>query len=325
MNRKELCLYRLKKIIKRIFHKKELQHISTAERASKLEKLYKTKMGKKLDLSNPKTFNEKIQWIKLFYNTQQMRQCVDKVSFKEYVNNRIGMGFTAKLFAVWNSPEEVHLDSIPYDSYVIKSNMSSDGRFIVIVKDASNIDVYSIEKEIKETWFDSSLLLTNSFCSAYYGLKPRVLVEEYIEGIGGVTNDYKILCFNGEPQLVYCAEEHFNTNGKSNENYPITMCDLNWNVLNVQYDNHPCNKNITPPPNFDEMMRIARILANPFPFVRVDFYDTNDTVLLSELTFYPSGGFISFNPPEFDDELGLLLTLPEPQKENQANISGAHT
>lgn len=315
MNRKEICLYRIKKVIKIVLHKKELQYIPIAERKLKLEKLYKRKMGKDLELNNPVSFNEKIQWIKLFYSTQEMRQCVDKVSFKDFVKNRIGDGFTAKIFAVWNTPEDVSLNSIPHNSYVIKSNMSSDGNFIIIIKDASNIDVDNIEKEIKETWFDSSLLLTNSFCSAYYGLKPKVLVEEYIEGIGGVTNDYKILCFNGEPQLVYCAEEHFSISGRSNSKYPVTMCDLNWNVLNVKYGNHPYNKNILPPPNFEEMLRISKILSKPFPFVRVDFYDTSDSVLLSELTFYPSGGFISFDPPEFDDELGSLLNLPMPNNE----------
>ena len=239
-----------------------------------------------------------------------MKQCVDKVLFKEYIAKKLGGGYTASVITVWSSPEEVDINSIKANKFVLKSNLQSDGKFIVLVNNKNDIDIDKTEAEIKKYWFDTRLLLTNSFCSAYYGAKPRVIVEEFIEEFAGVANDYKIFCFNGKPKFVYIAEEHFK-DGETNEVYPITFLDLEWSIMDVSYGNHTINPNVKKPCHWNEMIKIAEKLCIDFPFVRVDFFDTEEKLYLSELTFYPGGGLTPYHPVEFNKKLGDMFKLPK--------------
>lgn len=266
-------------------------------------------MGQDLNIDSPKTFTEKIQWMKLYYKHPDMKRCVDKVDFKDYVQEKIGDGYTAPIIAVWNSPEEVSLKSIKAKKFVIKSTLQSDGIFIVPVTDINQIDITSLEKEIKEKWFNTRLLLTNSYCSAYYGAKPRVVIEEFIEEFANAANDYKLFCFHGEPIFFYVAEDHFK-NGENQDIYPITFFDLKWKTMDIKYGDHTNNPNVKKPIHLDHMIELAKKLAEPFPFVRVDFFDTPTKLYLAELTFYPGGGLTKYHPESFNEELGSMLRLP---------------
>lgn len=296
----------VKQIMQRIFPKPELSEIPIGKRARMLKKFYKIRMGSELNLNDPKSFTEKLQWIKLYYHHPDMQRCVDKFLFKNYVSEKIGAGYTAPVIKVWNRPEEVDLLSIKERKYVLKSTLQSDGIFIIPVLDANKIDVNTIENEIKTKWFNTRNLLTNSYCSAYYGAKPRVIVEQFIEEFNGAANDYKIFCFHGDPAFFYVAEDHFK-NGENSLVYPITFYDLDWKPMDVQYGKHTTNPNIPEPKHKNEMIELAKKLSEPFPFVRVDFFDTKEKIYVAELTFYPGGGITPYHPESFNQKMGEMI------------------
>lgn len=293
---------------KYILPRPEMQYIPLKKREIMLKKFYEAKMGEKLDLNHVKTFTEKLQWMKLYYSDPNLRRCVDKYDFKQYVEEKLGEGYTARLIQVWNSPDEVSVANIPARKFVLKSTLQSDGNMIILVKDKSEVDIERVEQEIKNNWFDSRKLLTNSFCSAYYGAKPRVIVEEFVEEFANCANDYKLFCFHGKPEFFYVAEDHFK-NGENSITYPITFFDLDWRVMDVTYGNHVTNANVARPYHMDEMVQIAKKLSQEFPFVRVDFFDTENKLYLAELTFYPGGGVTPYYPESFNRKMGDMLHL----------------
>lgn len=296
-------------ISKKIFPRPEKQKMSVRKRARLIKNFYKNEMGKDLDLKNPETFTQKLQWMKLYYKHPDLRRCVDKYEFKQYIKEKLGDGYTAPLIQVWNSPEEVSIRDIPASKFVLKSTLQSDGKFIILVKDKAELDIDKVEKEIKTNWFDTRKLLTNSFCSAYYGAKPRVIVEEFVEEFANCANDYKLFCFHGKPAFFYVAEDHFK-NGENSSVYPIAFLDLDWNVMDVSYGAHTTNPHVGKAYHLQEMIQIAEKLSKDFIFVRVDFFDTEDKLYLAEMTFYPGGGATAYQPESFDKKMGDMLQLP---------------
>lgn len=313
MSLKKYIPLRLKVFIKKnvpFLKEKLISEQSEAKRIAGLQKLYKEKTEKELDLSSVQSFTEKIQWYKLFWYNPIMKKCVDKYAFKAYIKSKLGEGYTANLLAVWNKPGDVDIGKIDKDKFVIKSNSSSDGNYIKLITNKDNLNIEEIEKEIKENWFDKRKLLMNSYCRAYYGVKPRVIVEEFVEELAAAADDYKVFCFGGKPEMIYVAQEHFE-NGENKTLYPITFYDLNWNVLDISYGEHPVNPNVPRPKHLNEMIEIAEKLSADFPFVRVDFFDTDKKLYLAELTFYPGGGFTPYKPETADLLMGEKFRLPK--------------
>ena len=151
-------------------------------------------------------------------------------------------------------------------------------------------------------WLKPENLLINSFCRAYYGVKPLIIAEQYVEQLDGQLYDYKFFCFNGEAKFAYVATDHWDA-------YKISVYDLSWNKTDVHYGEYPGN-DVMKPKKLNEMIEIANKLAKEFPFVRVDFFETDDQLFLSELTFYPGGGFHDLKPDSVNYEWGNLLNLP---------------
>lgn len=298
----------VKNVVKKYLIPTEINKMPMAMRRERLIKFYEDKTGKKIDLDNPTLFTEKIQWMKLYYKNPDMSRCVDKIEFKKFIRERLGEGYTAELIDIWNSPREVDLKKLP-EKFVIKSNCQSDGKDIYIVKNKAHLDIEAVEKDIKEHWFDAKRTLCNSFCRAYYEVKPKVLIEEYIEEFDGKVNDYKLFCFQGVPKFFYVAEDHFK-NGENVDDYPITFFDLNWNAMDVKYGKHERNVKVKKPKHLVEMIDNAKKLSKGFPFVRVDFFDTEEQLYLAELTFYPGGGMTPYYPEAFDREMGEWLGIP---------------
>lgn len=266
--------------------------------------LYETKMGYRFDINNPVTFTEKIQWYKVFYDNGILEHIVDKALFKEYIMNVLGNGYTIPMYNVYSDLNLLEKDwsSLP-DEFVIKSTVQSDGNFIKIVHNKSDINFPLLKEELKD-WLNPYNTLINSFCRAYYRAKPRILIEQYMSQFDNQLYDYKIFCFNGIPYCVYVAMDHFNES-----NYPITFYDLEWNKMDVQYGNHRIG-NCPKPKHFDQMKSIAKKLSKGYPFIRVDFFDTDEKLYLAELTFYPGGGLTPYYPKEFNIVLGELFKLP---------------
>ena len=272
-----------------------------------IERKYKERVGLELNLDDPKRFTEKVQWRKLYEKDAKRSICTNKLTFKQYVQERIGRGYTAGLFDVWHRPEDVDLSAIPKQC-VVKSNCASEGRYCLVVSDKNSLDIEKEENAIKERWFDWRYLNTNSFNSAYYGIKPCVLVEEYLFDPSEM-DEYKFYCFDGEPKYLYRYSDHFKDGENMYGKYPVGIYTADWEYTEYRIGAFEREPEIEKPWCFDEMKRLSRILSKDFSFVRVDFFVTTEKLFVAELAFCPFAGLEPYHPTDFDYELGELWNL----------------
>lgn len=268
--------------------------------------LYKRKLGDEaeFDIKHPVLFNEKIVSYKVLYERDGLENIVDKFLFKKYIKNKLGEGYTIPMLGAWDKIDNLEKDweKLP-ERFVLKSTVQSDGKFIKVIKNKTDVDFSELKKELTE-WLKPSRTLINSYCYAYYHATPRILAEEYMENIDNQLFDYKIFCFDGKPYCFYVATNHF-----SDENYPITFYDLDWNMMDVHYGNHG-HQEVEKPVHLDEMIEIAKKLSEGFPFIRVDFFDLPDKLYCAEMTLYPGGGQTFYYPREFNLKMGEMFHFP---------------
>lgn len=284
----------------------------------KLEKgvtlLYKNNMGRELNLRNPVLFTEKIQWYKLFYNHPDLGRIVDKYTFKQYLNEKLGDRYTVPIYGMWTNISQIHKewDHLP-DCFVLKSTICDSGRNIIIIKRKHEVEFNEIKKELQQ-WFDPYNTLINSFCRAYHGTKPRIIAEQYVAQAAQL-NDYKFFCFNGNPFCIYAyGYTGRKISGDSgavtiSSTESVTFYDMSWNKLNVKWG-YASIGDVDKPEHFDEMIEISKKLSAGFPLVRVDFFEHKEKLFIAEMTFYPGGGLRIITPMEFDEKLGTLFELP---------------
>ena len=267
--------------------------------AETMSKIYfRIVLKQKLHLDNPQTFNEKIQWYKLFYcpNNPEVIICSDKYRIREYLRKKNLVKYAIPLIGVWERTEEIPWNDLP-DKFVLKCNHGC--AYNIICKDKNSIDKKKIMSQL-DKWLREDFGKFNAEIH-YSQIKPRIVCEEYLgDGIDNFLVDYKIHCFNGEPRFVLiCSDREGN---KSNYNY----YDLKWSRLD--YSNTQV-KEFKRPNSFDEMISISKIIANDFPFIRVDFYEINNQPIIGELTFVPAGGLDETLPKKADYEIGKMLSL----------------
>lgn len=256
--------------------------------------------GRKLNLRNPKTLNEKMQKLKLFeYNNNPLvTQCCDKYAVREYVK-KSGCGeILNELYGKWDDPALIEWDKLPQE-FVLKCNHGSGCN--IFCKDKQQLDK---EKAIQDlsNWMKADYGVTN--IELVYNQIPRcVIAEKYIETKDGKPpKDYKFFCSYGEPKFLFVACDRYEGNTK----FDFYTPDWKWiPVKNI----HPNAGSIEKPVFIDEMMMYARKLSKPFPIVRVDFYYENNQILFGELTFLHYGGMSPFDPPSYDEEFGQLFPL----------------
>ncbi len=269
-----------------------------------LKRVFEEKMGRPLNLKDPKSFSEMIQWIKLYYHDPIVSRCADKVLFKEFIKENLGEGYTAKTYAIWETAAEVNLRDIP-EQCVVKSNCSSDGNNILLVPDRSKVDLDKAEKDIKENWFDRLKLHTNSFANYYYEVQPKVYVEEYLKE----ADDYDILCFHGEPKFIYVKTEHFNNGINREVGYPMSFYTTDWKYIDAKYKDVPTRSDLERPFHLREMLEISRQLSKNLPFVRVDFFEDSRKLYVAEFSFAPWAGLRPYEPESLDYEMGKWLDI----------------
>lgn len=266
-----------------------------------LKILFRIKLGYSLNLSNPKTYNEKLQWIKLYDRNPLMTKCCDKFTVREYVSSKGLSGFLNELYWEGFNPEDIPFDDLP-NKFVIKVTHGST--FNIICTDKTKLDVSKVVKKCKK-WLKEDFL--PCYGEWFYGVeRPRIIVERYLEGDKGKPLfDYKFFCFNGEPRLIY-------VDTWKNGNHSINAYDLNFNLLEGVELGYPndINADIQPPDCLERMIQISRILAKDFNHVRVDLYYTEGKIYFGELTFTKGAGFGKIKPYEFDLEMGSWLNLP---------------
>lgn len=259
-------------------------------------------MGKRLNLENPQTFNEKLQWLKLYGRRPIDTVLSDKYAVKDYIANIIGPEYVIPLLGVWDSFDEINFDKLP-NQFVLKCTHDSGG--IVVCKDKSKFD-----KEAARVLFRRSLktdFYVYSRERAYKDIPRRIIAEEYKEDdVTKELRDYKFFCFDGEPKLLFVASDR-QTVGEETK---FDFFDMNYNHLPFT-NGHP-NADILPqkPSKFKEMKTLAAKLSQGIPHVRVDFYEVNGQVYFGEMTFSHWGGMVPFEPEEWDYTLGNWIKLP---------------
>lgn len=267
---------------------------------SYIKLVYRARMGEKINLENPKTFNEKINWLKIHNRKQEYIKMVDKCEAKKYAENIIGEEYIIPTLGVYEKFEDIDFEKLP-NQFVIKCTHDSGGVFIV--KNKSEMNIKEARKKINNSLKHNYYYAMREW--PYKDVKPRIIIEKYMESSKeeGIK-DYKIFCFNGEPKFTLVCS---NRNGR---NKNTDFYDLEWNLLPFTRARHNNSKNgIEKPNKYDEMIKIARNLSKDIPFVRVDLYEINNQIFFGELTFFPSGGFEGFSPKEWDEKLGNWIEL----------------
>lgn len=265
---------------------------------------YYVKYYRKCNFENSQRWTEKLQLYKMYYRNPVMGTCVDKYEVRSYVENK-GLGETLnKLYAIYNRAEEIDLDKLP-NSFVLKTTDGGGGLNVVLVNDKSYIDLPHIKSEFN-TWmgrFKVGSVPTGREWAYSLIKKSRIIAEELLvnrENQEAGIEDFKILCFHGEPKYIIVDKDRYIDHKRN-------FYDTGWNRVNVITDHEQFEVAYPKPKNFEEMLHVAKVLSEDFPFVRVDLYNVEGKIYFGELTFYPWSGYVQFTPDSFDYELGKLF------------------
>ena len=268
-----------------------------------LRLIYRIMFGKKLNLEHPVTFNEKLQWLKLYDHNPTYPKMVDKITAKNYVASIIGEEYIIPTLAVYNSVEEIDLDQLP-DQFVLKTNHSGGNTGVVICRNKQSFDLEKAKKKL------STSLHTDMFSSTrewpYSQIKPRVFAERYIsdDTIARDLKDYKFFCFDGKVNALFIGTE------RGTGDVKFDFYDADFNHLDLVQTHPMSGKILNKPENFEQMKTLASILSKGFPHIRVDLYNISGKIYFGELTFYHHGGFQPFHPDSWDKKWGDWIELP---------------
>lgn len=267
-----------------------------------LKRQFKEHMGYEMDFSNPRTFDEKLNWLKLYDRNPLYTKMVDKYEAKLIVAEKLGDKYIIPTLGIYDSFDEIDFTSLP-NQFVIKCTHDSGGVFIV--KDKNNMDVNTLRKTIEK------LLSKNFFYFhrewPYKNVNPRIIIEKYMEDDNTKElRDYKFYCFNGNVKAMLLASNR----QKGNEELRFDYYDKNFVKLNMTNYWHPnAIEESNKPKSFNEMIKFASELSVGFPHVRIDFYEVNGQVFFGEFTFYDQAGYLKINPKLWEIEWGDLIDL----------------
>lgn len=267
---------------------------------------YRCIMGHKIDWKNPKTFTEKIQWLKVYNRKPEYTIMVDKHAVKKYVADRIGEEYIIPTLYVWDKPEDIEWDILP-NEFVLKTTHGGGGCGVIICKDKKSFDKQGAISKLRSSF--NSEIYPNLREWPYKNVPKRIIAEKLLKPIVSLPSDdlsdYKFYCFNGEPK--YCQVIR---NRHSKET--IDFYDMDWKHQEFVGLN-PIVRNgdipVARPKHLDNMVKICRELAKNIPFIRVDLYEIDDKEYFGELTFFPASGFGSFTPEKWQYELGKLINI----------------
>ncbi|MBE8951573.1 MAG: hypothetical protein SR1Q7_00310 [Quinella sp. 1Q7] len=270
---------------------------------------FRQRMRRPLNLTNPRTFTEKLQWIKLYDATPIKSRLTDKYLVRRWIADKIGAQYLIPLLGVWDDFDDIDFDDLP-DQFVLKCNHGSGMN--VIVRDKSTFDKRAAREKIN-AWlaFDYSALFLELH---YTRIKRKIIAEKFMaNGDLPDIDNYKFWCFNGEPN--FCGFDSGRTADGNINNLRIDYFDMDWQPNGFENGAHPNSEhpeNIPQPKNFELMKKLAATLAEGFDFVRVDLYEVDGHVYFGEMTFTPGAGNFYYKSAGTDEYLGSLLTLPAP-------------
>lgn len=270
-----------------------------------LQLRYYFELGKKLNLDNPRTFNEKLNWLKLYNRKPEYTMMVDKYAVKDYVAKRIGSEFVIPTLGIWSTIEEIDFDKLP-NQFVLKTTHGGGSCGVVICKDKATFDKKrAIEKLNKSL---SSDIYIGYREWPYKDVSRKVIAEVFLEDEKHEDLvDYKFFCFNGEPKLCQVISDR-----RTEEK--IDFYNMDWRRVEGLVGLNPsvCNStdSTSCPCSFDQMKKIATTLSKGIPFVRVDLYEINGRCYFGEITFFPAGAMGIFRPNEWNEIIGNYIHLP---------------
>lgn len=262
-----------------------------------LDEMYYERFGKRINWDAPQTYNEIINWEKIYARDPKKTRLADKCLVRDWVKEQIGEEHLTRWYGCWDSPEEIDFDALP-DSFALKLNNGS-GRNI-IVKDKREINVEEICRQLNE-WKNTNYAF-DSLELQYRDIVPKIICEEYLEGMAETVYDYNIYCFHGKPEYVWCIR------GSHRPGCKASFYDTDWNMQTFNFG-YPWDEIEAPrPEKLDEMLKLSEILCKDFKHVRVDWYNLPDgRVLFGEITFSSWSGLNDWNPPEYDAFFGRLI------------------
>ena len=275
-----------------------------------LAKVFEKQHGYRMNFRDPQTFNEKLMWMKVYYQEPLITKCCDKFAVKDYVANVIGPEYAVPTIKSWTNAGQIDFGELP-DRFVLKVNWSSG--YLKIVKDKSELDEDATRRQFAKWIKPYRNSYYQTFNWGYKNMPPIIFAEEYLEQANEQVYDYKFFCFNGRVDSLFIATD------RQDKSRPTTFdfYDADFKPLDITYGGHAHVK--TPhekPANFEKMKELAAKLSKPFPFVRVDFYDLGDRVYVGEMTFYSGGALLSFEPVEWDKIYGDKIRLPDKVLQN---------
>ena len=275
-----------------------------------LQLYYLAKLKKVLHLKNPQSINEKLQWLKLYDRKKVYTTMVDKHEAKKYVAERIGESYIIPTIGVWDRVEDIDFASLP-EKFVLKCTHDSGG--LIVCRDKSKLDLDKTKKILQRSLQNDFYLEAREW--PYKNVKRRIIAESYMEDEkqkNGLT-DYKFYCFDGKAEFLYISkglEDHSVAS--------ISFLNLDWSFASFQRSDYKGFESLPEKPaGYETMLKLAAELSQGMSFLRVDLYEIGGRIYFSELTFTPCGGTMRFAPPEWDDKIGKLLTLPK--KTNEGN------
>lgn len=267
-----------------------------------LKIVYPLHIGRPLSLKNPRTFTEKINWLKVNLKKEEYSKLVDKYEVKGFVTKRLGGSeHVIKTYGIWNNFHEIDFDKLP-DQFVLKTTNGGGNSSVVICKDKSKLNVEECCKKLNKT---SGRVFLWSREYPYYNVKPRIIAEEFIAADNDELSDYKFFCFNGVPKFLFVGTER----QKKGTEVKFDFFDIEFNHLPVRNGHENSSHEIPKPKNYDEMIEIAKKLSQGFTQVRIDLYNVNGKIYFGEMTFFHFAGFVPFEPEEWDEKFGNMLDL----------------
>lgn len=292
-------------LYKNLFLQKKFKNFSPIDYIPYIKKEFKSKTNRSISFSKVVTFDEKIQWLKIYDNNNLKTKCADKYAVREYVSKKIGDKYLIPLLGKWDSFIDIDFNTLP-DSFALKTNHGSGTN--IIVKDKNSFD-YKKASDKMNCWMKMNYAYMMGFELQYQNIKPCIIAEKYIQQLNGNLLDYKFHCFNGKMKFCQVIGNRDLINHTANQDF----YDSDWNKLSFSEGTYPSfNQNLACPSTYNEMVKLAETLSEDFCYVRVDLYDIEGNIFFGELTFTPMSGFHpNWSPIETDNLWGSYIILPD--------------
>lgn len=261
-------------------------------------------MNKRLNLNNPQTFSEKLQWLKLYNHRPEYKKMVDKYEVKKFVSEMIGEDYVVPTYGMWNDYRQIDWNSLP-DQFVLKTTHGGGGSGVIICKNKSSFEVDSAINTIKKSLKQDIYKSLREW--PYKDMKKRIMAEQLLVEPGqAYPHDYKVMCFGGKVKLIEYHE------GRFTDSHTQDFYDRDWNLTKITQGSYGLF-NTMPSPKpvlLDQMIRLSEVLSNGIPHVRVDWYIVNNHLYFGEMTFFDGSGFCPFDRIEDELLLGSWIELP---------------